>query len=89
MSAAPVVFATHAKVIGVEERRSPKKHIAYVVELEWSSGERTTVLRRFKDIYNFHVRRGNGWREDRREKKEGKDEVGRKKRSSRVANKGR
>ena len=53
---ASLAMALRVKVSGVEKRLSPKAHIVYVILVDWSNGEKTTILRRFKDIYKFHVR---------------------------------
>eukprot|EP00047_Mylnosiga_fluctuans_P011098 m.19586 g.19586 ORF g.19586 m.19586 type:complete len:741 (+) comp3455_c1_seq1:50-2272(+) len=44
------------RVASVEKRLTPKPHFAYKIDLAWSNGEKTTILRRFKDIYKFHIK---------------------------------
>lgn len=47
------LHVTAAYVSGVEKRRLPSMHFAYVFRFTWSSGKKTVALRSHLELYRF------------------------------------
>ncbi|XP_076814130.1 SH3 and PX domain-containing protein 2B-like isoform X2 [Clavelina lepadiformis] len=43
------------RVVDVEKRRSPTKHYAYVIEVQWSDGSLCRIGRRFSSFFDMHM----------------------------------
>lgn len=46
-------YVTAAYISGVEKRRLPSPHYAYVMRFTWSSGKKTLALRSHLELFRF------------------------------------
>lgn len=50
------IYVTAAYLSGVERRRVPSLHYAYVIRLTFSNGNSYAVLRSHLELFNFQVK---------------------------------